>query len=122
VTVSSMVASRDGAVTIDLSSLDERAVEVIFTSDHAAGLNWRIDFFPSNPVLLPPHGSQTVTVKFGFRQCFADRTLPSTSGLITAYVRLTTTVGLSMAGMQPDGWDDSAIASAAAAANTKSCS
>jgi hypothetical protein len=125
VRVSSMVASRDGAVSIDLSSLDERPIQLHFiSSQYSDGVdtNWRIDVSPSNPILIPPHGRQSVVIRFRFRQCFADRTLPSTGGLITALVRATTAVGLSNEGMSPDGWDDSAIASAAAAAVTKACS
>ena len=88
---------------------------------HAHG--GRIDV-SDNPVLLPPHGARSVTITFGFRQCFADRTLPSTGGLINVELRRTRPLAgvvPTMAG-PPDGWDDSVIASAAAAAVSKACS
>jgi hypothetical protein len=127
VRVSSMVASRDGVVSIDLNSLDDRAVQVSFTSNQYSdgpSTYWRIDVSPSNPVLLPPHGVQSVVITFSFRQCFADRTLPSTGGLINADVRRTrplAAVGPATEG-PPDGWDDSVVAAAAAAAVTRACS
>jgi len=126
VRVSSMVASRDGVVSIDLNSLDDREVQVFFSSNQYSdgpSTNWRIDV-SDNPVLLPPHGVRSLVIKFGFRQCFADRTLPSTGGLINVEVRRTRPlagVGPSTVG-PPDGWDDSVIASAAAAAVSKACS
>jgi hypothetical protein len=68
-----MVASRDGVVSIDLNSLDDREVQVFFSSNQYSdgpSPNWRIDV-SDNTVLLPPHGVRSLVIKFGFRQCFA---------------------------------------------------
>gem|GEM_PF-6975348 len=125
VTVSSMMATREGAVLMELTSLEARPVQVTFVQNPTGGAaQWRLAVSPSNPILIPPQGHQAVVLRFGFPFCFTDHTLPDTGGLVIVEIRRTRPpngVGPA-ASTQPAGWDDSVLAAAAAAAATRSCS